>query len=153
MSADQAARAGDGKAQAMADAAHKAVQSFLDLVADNESYGIEEYSRLSKQHSEAVVFAINNLRDLAAAPAVSAPEPLPDGWKFNHAQQQTDEDGPVAGTWEIGCLDDEDSAFYPILVLDTWLYSQEEAAEPLARAILARLAAPGFQAPATGEQP
>ena len=54
-------------AQTMADAAHKAVQAFVELVADNESYEIEEYRRLSKQHSEAVVFAINNLRDLAVA--------------------------------------------------------------------------------------
>jgi len=62
------------------------------------------------------------------------------GWTFNHTQQQTDEDGPVPGTWEIGWLDDEDGSFSSILVLDTWLYNQEDVAEPLARAILARLA-------------
>jgi len=62
------------------------------------------------------------------------------GWTFNHTQQQTDEDGPVPGTWEIGWLDDEDDTFSPVLVLDTWLYNQEDMAEPLARAILARLA-------------
>lgn len=64
--AKPAAAAEAGQPQAMADAAHKAVQAFVELVADNESYEIEEYRRLSKQHSEAVVFAINNLRDLAA---------------------------------------------------------------------------------------
>jgi hypothetical protein len=49
----------------MADAAHRAVQAYLDLVSNNEDYELEEYRRLSKQHSEAVIFAINNLRDLA----------------------------------------------------------------------------------------
>ncbi len=64
---------------------------------------------------------------------------LPKGWKFNHAQQAKDEDGPVEGVWEIGWLDPEDGYFSSILVLDTWEYSCPEEAEPLAKAILARL--------------
>lgn len=82
---------------------------------------------------------------LYAGPAPKAKEwsPLPNGWTFNHTQQAIDSDGdPEPGTWEIGWLDPEDDRFSAILVLDTWLYNQEDAAEPLARAILERLAAP-----------
>lgn len=63
---------------------------------------------------------------------------LSEGWKFNHAQRSKDDEG----VWEIGFLDDEDDRFSPILTVDTGLYYQDNDAEPLARAILARLATP-----------
>lgn len=83
----------------------------------------------------------------ALAAAQSAPSepaqgelpPLPAGWKFNHARQQTDDDGPVDGVWEIGWLEVDDNYFAPIVTVDTGLYYQDKDAEPLAKAILARL--------------
>lgn len=61
------------------------------------------------------------------------------GWKFNHTQKREgDEDDE--GVWEIGYLDSEDDRFSPILTVDTGLYYQDKDAEPLARAILARIA-------------
>jgi len=77
--------------------------------------------------------------------------PLPKGWKFNHAQQQTDDDGPVDGVWEIGFLDPEDDRFSPIVTVDAGLYYQDKDAEPLARAILARLAT--SDVPVQGSEP
>lgn len=65
------------------------------------------------------------------------PKPLPAGWKFNHARQAEE-----PGIWEIGWLENEDDSFSPIITVDTGLYYQDQAAGPLARAILDRLAEP-----------
>lgn len=64
------------------------------------------------------------------------------GWQIDAAQQALDSDGDVvSGVWELGHLD-PDGNFYAIATVDTGNYDQPEAAEPLARAILARLVAP-----------
>jgi hypothetical protein len=86
---------------------------------------------------------------IASSPAAVAPvaegapapsEPLC-GWKIDAACQAVDSDGDiVAGVWELGHRD-EDGNFYAIATVDTGNYDQPEAAEPLARAIIARLAA------------
>lgn len=85
--------------------------------------------------------AAHTVRPLAATKADA--KPLPEGWKFNHARQQTDDDGPVEGVWEIGWLEVDDNYFAPIVTVDTGLYYQDKEAEPLAQAILARLAGIG----------
>ena len=75
--------------------------------------------------------------------AEQAPAPVPElppidpGWTFNHARPKAGE----SGVWEIGFYDDEDDRFSPIVTVDTGLYYCKEGAEPLANAILARLAA------------
>lgn len=64
-------------------------------------------------------------------------EPLPNGWAFNEVRKAKDEEG----IWEIGFKNHEDGWFAPILTVNTGFYYQDNAAEPLARAILARLSA------------
>jgi hypothetical protein len=81
--------------------------------------------------------------DAATAP-VAPGEPLK-GWKFNHARQHPDPD--QGGAWEIGFLDDEDDRFSAIVTVDTGLYYEDDQAEPLAKAILARLQAASAPAP------
>lgn len=85
---------------------------------------------------------------LRAAPRA----PLPGGWTFNHARRHPDPDQD--GAWEIGFIDDEDDRFSPIITVDTGLYYQDDQAEPLARAILAKLTEPRHapRAPLTDEQ-
>lgn len=64
------------------------------------------------------------------------------GWRLDAAYQAIDSDGDIiAGVWELGSRDD-DGNFYAVATVDTGNYDQPEAAEPLARAILARLASP-----------
>lgn len=73
-----------------------------------------------------------------------------DGWLLNHAQRSdVDEDG---GIWEIGHLN-EDGVFAEVVTVNTGLYHQPEAAEPLARAILSRLAAQPQAPAATQPEP
>lgn len=87
-----------------------------------------------------VVIRAEQLRELLTTqqPAVTH-APLPKGWHFNHARQEADDDGPVAGVWQIGWLEADDAYFAPIITVDTSLYYREQDAEPLTRAILARL--------------
>ncbi len=98
--------------------------------------------RLDGRHTEyARTIAAALSRPAAPAEPVAPPEPLL-GWKLEAAQQAQDSDGdPVGGVWELGHLDG-DGNFYAVATVDTGNYDQPEAAEPLARAILARLAAP-----------
>lgn len=90
--------------------------------------------RLEKEHRAAEAAA-----QPAGEPVALYAEPLP-RWKLNHARRHPDPDQD--GAWEIGFLDDEDDRFSPIITVDTGLYYQSERAEPLAMAILAKLAAP-----------
>lgn len=81
----------------------------------------------------------------AAAPVVpaDAEAELLKGWKLNHVQFVRG-----SGKAEIGYLDAEDDRFSPIVTVDTGLYYQPDDAAPLARAILALLAAtPACAAP------
>lgn len=116
------------------DALRKARETFKGIVAALTVGGDGE-ARL------ACSLAQGGLRATAEALAAlklsaRAPVAIPVGWKFNHARQ-CDEDG----VWEIGYLN-EDDYFSSIVTVDTGLYYQPQDAEPLARAILARLTAP-----------
>jgi len=119
--------------RAIAVEAIRAVTGCPDLRGNEGRYLVDELEAVAKAAAETLSAEANPQDAQIVQPPLL-------GWTFNHTQQQTDEDGPVPGTWEIGWLDDEDDTFSPVLVLDTWLYNQEDMAEPLARAILARLA-------------
>jgi hypothetical protein len=60
---------------------------------------------------------------------------VPEGWKLTHIQERE------AGLVDIGHRD-EDGVFYDVVTVDTANYFQPEAAMPIARAIVAALAAP-----------
>lgn len=78
----------------------------------------------------------------ATAPEVPQEPVALHGWTFTDACAAVDSDGDiVGGVWELGSRDG-DGNFYAIATVDTGNYDQPEAAEPLARAILARLATP-----------
>lgn len=66
--------------------------------------------------------------------------PVPDGWTFNEARIADDHEAGD-GVWQVGHLN-EDDVFSPIVTVDTGNYFQPQDAEPMARAILARVTAP-----------
>ncbi len=136
------ARAGDGNNADLAKLAEQAGMrvDLLSMGAASMVYS-DGCEGVTREHLERFAALV------AAATAVQA---LPSGWNFNHAQQQTDDEGPVAGVWQIGWLEVDDDYFAPIITVDTGLYYQDQDAEPLAKAILSRLAIPSPATAPTG---
>lgn len=74
------------------------------------------------------------------------------GWAFNEARVAEGAD-IGDGVWEIGHLN-EDDVFSAVVTVDTGNYFQPQDAEPLARAILARINSPtATDAQGVGEAP